>query len=85
MVARPLMAIVDDDESVREPLPALLVELGYVARAFALVEEFLVSECIAGARAGGAPSDRVVRCRRGDSRGAVVLGRDRGCFGRFNR
>jgi FixJ family two-component response regulator len=43
-VRRPLVAIVDDDESVRESLPDLIRELGYAARAFASAEEFLASD-----------------------------------------
>ncbi len=39
-VKRPLVAVVDDDESVRESLPDLLRELGYSARAFSSAEEF---------------------------------------------
>jgi FixJ family two-component response regulator len=50
MVVRPLVVVVDDDESVRESLPDLLVELGYGARAFASAEEFLASHCIAETR-----------------------------------
>jgi FixJ family two-component response regulator len=37
------VAIVDDDESVRESLPDLLQELGYEARAFPSAEAFLTS------------------------------------------
>ena len=40
---RPLIAVVDDDESVRESLPDLLKELGYDVQAFAAAEEFLAS------------------------------------------
>lgn len=40
---RPLVAVVDDDESVRESLPELLEQLGYQARAFASAREFLAS------------------------------------------
>lgn len=36
-----LVAVVDDDESVRESLPDLIREFGYAARAFASAEEFL--------------------------------------------
>lgn len=43
-VQRPLVAVVDDDESVRESLPDLLREFGFEARAFASAEEFLVSD-----------------------------------------
>jgi FixJ family two-component response regulator len=38
---RSLVAVVDDDESVRESLPDLLREVGYAAQAFASAEEFL--------------------------------------------
>jgi len=38
-----LVAVVDDDESVRESLPDLLREFGFAAGAFASAEEFLVS------------------------------------------
>ena len=47
---RPLVSIVDDDESVRESLPDLLTELGFATQAFSSAEEFLASECIAGTR-----------------------------------
>jgi FixJ family two-component response regulator len=38
-----LVAIVDDDESVRESLPDLLRESGYAVQAFASAEDFLTS------------------------------------------
>ena len=41
---RPLVAVVDDDESVRESLPDLLAEFGFRARAFSCAEDFLVSD-----------------------------------------
>jgi FixJ family two-component response regulator len=44
--ARPLVSVVDDDESVRESLPDLLGEFGFAARAFSSAEEFLTSDCI---------------------------------------
>jgi FixJ family two-component response regulator len=44
---RPLVSVVDDDESVRESLPDLLRELGYSVRAFSSAEEFLASDCVA--------------------------------------
>lgn len=50
MSSRPLVAVVDDDESVRESLPDLLRELGYEPLAFASAEEFLASDCVADAR-----------------------------------
>jgi FixJ family two-component response regulator len=37
------VAVVDDDESVRESLPDLLRELGFAAKAFPAAEEFLAS------------------------------------------
>ena len=46
MVKRPLVSVVDDDESVRESLPDLLRELGYSVRAFSSAEEFLASDCV---------------------------------------
>lgn len=42
-IERSLVAVVDDDVSVRESLPDLLRELGFAARAFASAEEFLTS------------------------------------------
>jgi FixJ family two-component response regulator len=50
MQQRPLVAVIDDDESVRESLPDLLKVLGFAARAFASAKEFLASDCIADAR-----------------------------------
>jgi FixJ family two-component response regulator len=44
--ARPLLSVVDDDESVRESLPDLLWELGFAARTFSSGEEFLSSGCL---------------------------------------
>jgi FixJ family two-component response regulator len=46
MVLRPLVSVVDDDESVRESLPDLLIELGFAARVFASAEAFLASDQI---------------------------------------
>jgi FixJ family two-component response regulator len=46
MVSRPLVSVVDDDESVRESLPDLLRELGYSVRAFSSAEDFLASDCV---------------------------------------
>lgn len=46
MVIRPLISVVDDDESVRESLPDLLNEFGFTAQAFSSAEAFLASDCI---------------------------------------
>ncbi|QND66602.1 response regulator [Mesorhizobium loti] len=45
-----LVAIVDDDESVRESLPDLLKELGFSAAVFASSEEFLASDIVQDAK-----------------------------------
>jgi FixJ family two-component response regulator len=50
MIKRPLVSVVDDDESVRESLPDLLKELGYSVRAFSSAEEFLASDCVGETR-----------------------------------
>jgi FixJ family two-component response regulator len=46
MTQRALIAVVDDDESVRESLPDLLGELGFATRAFSSAMEFLTSDCL---------------------------------------
>jgi FixJ family two-component response regulator len=43
---RPLVTVVDDDQSVRESLPDLLGEFGFAARAFSSAGDFLASDCI---------------------------------------
>jgi FixJ family two-component response regulator len=43
MTSRPLVSVVDDDESVRESLPDLLREFGFEVETFASAEEFLAS------------------------------------------
>ena len=43
MTSRPLVSVVDDDESVRESLPDLLREFGFAVETFASAEEFLGS------------------------------------------
>ena len=40
---RPLLSIVDDDESMRESLPDLIKEFGFATRTFSSAEEFLSS------------------------------------------
>ncbi|HEX3084235.1 MAG TPA: response regulator [Pyrinomonadaceae bacterium] len=47
MDTRPLISVVDDDESVRESLPDLLREFGFEAQTFSSAEEFLTSEAVA--------------------------------------
>jgi FixJ family two-component response regulator len=46
LMERPLVSVVDDDESVRESLPDLVRELGFSARAFSSAEEFLKSDSV---------------------------------------
>jgi FixJ family two-component response regulator len=43
---KPLISIVDDDESVREATQNLMEAQGFVAEAFASAEEFLNSQCL---------------------------------------
>lgn len=43
---RPLLSVVDDDESVRESLPDLLRKFGFAARAFSSAQEFLSSDSV---------------------------------------
>jgi len=47
---RPLVSVVDDDESVRESLPDLLGEFGFAVETFASAEEFLASGRVADSR-----------------------------------
>ena len=49
-VSRPLISVVDDDESVRESLPDLLAEFGFNARVFSNAHAFLASECLTQTR-----------------------------------
>ncbi|HEY0764042.1 MAG TPA: response regulator [Pyrinomonadaceae bacterium] len=46
MNARPLISVVDDDESVRESLPDLLKEFGFDAKAFSSAADFLSSDWV---------------------------------------
>jgi FixJ family two-component response regulator len=41
-----LLSVVDDDESIRESLPGLIREFGYVVRAFSSAQEFLASGAV---------------------------------------
>ena len=43
---RPLLSVVDDDESMRESLPGLIQEFGFAARSFSSAEEFLSSGAV---------------------------------------
>jgi FixJ family two-component response regulator len=45
-----LVAVVDDDESVRESLPDLLVQLGFAVQVFASGEDFLASLAVTQTR-----------------------------------
>jgi len=47
---RPLVSVVDDDESVRESLPDLLREFGFASRTFSSAGEFLASDCVGQTR-----------------------------------
>ena len=47
MARRVFRSVVDDDESVRESLPALLRQHGLTFQAFASAEAFLLSEHVA--------------------------------------
>ncbi len=42
----PIVAVVDDDESVRESLPDLLREFGFATHSFSSAEEFLASDSL---------------------------------------
>ena len=46
METRPLISVVDDDESVRESLPDLLKEFGFDAQSFSSAEDFLKSDWV---------------------------------------
>src|SRR3712207_5365313 len=46
MAKRPLVSVVDDDESVRESLPDLLRQFGFAAAAFSSAEAFLASDVL---------------------------------------
>ena len=50
MATDSLISVVDDDESVRESLPDLLREFGFLAQAFSSAEEFLASDCVGETR-----------------------------------
>jgi FixJ family two-component response regulator len=47
MSERPLVCLVDDDESVRESLPDLLRMFGFEVRSFSYAKAFLTSDCLA--------------------------------------
>ena len=49
-VGRSVVAVVDDDESVRESLPDLLREFGFAAHAFSSAGEFLASDIVGETR-----------------------------------
>ena len=74
MVIRPLMSVVDDDESVRESLPDLLTEFGFAVQVFTSAEAFLASDCVDRTRClildiampgmTGPDLQRELKCRR---------------------
>jgi FixJ family two-component response regulator len=47
----PLLAIIDDDESVRESLPDLLRQFGFSVAVFSSAQQFITSGCVE--RTGG--------------------------------
>ncbi len=51
MQLRGLVAVIDDDESIRESLPDMLRQFGYAAAAYPSAEEFLASQSLHEARA----------------------------------
>jgi FixJ family two-component response regulator len=46
MNTRPLVSVIDDDQSVRESLPHLLKGFGFAVRAFSSAEEYLASDLV---------------------------------------
>ncbi|MER8884832.1 response regulator [Mesorhizobium sp. M0816] len=46
MIRRAYIAVIDDDESIRESLPDLISMFGHEAEAFSSAEEFLASKLI---------------------------------------
>ena len=46
VIRRPLVSVVDDDESLRDSLPDLVREFGYSAQAFSSAEAFLASDYV---------------------------------------
>jgi FixJ family two-component response regulator len=46
MNTRPLVSVIDDDESVRESLPHLLKGFGFAVQAFSSAEEYLASNLL---------------------------------------
>jgi FixJ family two-component response regulator len=50
IIRRPLVSVVDDNESVRESLPDLLREFGFAVQAFSSAEEFLASPAVSESR-----------------------------------
>jgi FixJ family two-component response regulator len=43
---KPMISIIDDDESVREATQSLVRSLGYLAATFSSAEEYLDSDCV---------------------------------------
>ena len=50
MSNRSLVAVIDDDQSVRESLPDLVRQFGFAVRAFASAEAFLASDVVSETR-----------------------------------
>jgi FixJ family two-component response regulator len=47
-IAKPVIAVVDDDSRVRESLASLIESAGFTARVFSLAKEFLQEDYLAG-------------------------------------
>ena len=47
-IAKPVIAVVDDDSRVRESLASLIESAGFTARVFSLAKEFLQEDFVAG-------------------------------------
>ena len=47
-IAKPVIAVVDDDSRIRESLASLIESAGFTARVFSLAKDFLVGESFAG-------------------------------------
>jgi len=82
---RPLVSVVDDDESVRESLPDLIRQFGFAAEAFSSAEAFLASDVVGGTSClllditmpgmSGPDLQHELKCRRQDVPIVFITGR----------